>query len=58
MVPLSDADHTMRGEPLPETSILTTFHRFELRGGTLGLMWPEKHEAAALSAKRQKTKLI
>jgi hypothetical protein len=46
----------MRGEPLPETSVLTAFQRFELQDGILGLMWPEKYAAAVLPAERQKTK--
>ncbi len=37
MLPLSDTIHTMRGEPLPETSIVTAFQRLELQDGTLGL---------------------
>ena len=45
-VPLSDAIHTMRGEPLPETSVLTAFQRCELQDGILGLMWPDKCGAA------------
>jgi hypothetical protein len=46
----------MRGEPLPETSVLTAFQRFEFRDGTLGLdVLGKVRGGDESSAERQKT---